>query len=354
MRRSAESWQFILPVIATISIISILLACAQDLTGPATENRNSGAQPTDLALRGARVPADAANPSSPRELHATGGHLKTVPSGARRTLGDGTPVVFAAEFNEPTSGENVFFEYLVDGTGTQVTRANLYSEGQRIYGLQLQWASNGTDLAEVTQTAYYNGQAEASRQSGMSCDWDEFGRWRCYEATHDSLAMRLHVGDAVRHVINRAAGRIVRPGSSSARFQGSTGCSIEGVRAIAEWALIAIDAKHAMQTGGTPVLTAPPSNTNLAFACLLTAGRRAVDGAVYDVRQMAQEAAWTAGYVTWRAFLTGRYIWDTQLRPALSGAAQESYQIFLRDAASCDATAARYVCSSLSAYFNMQ
>ena len=54
MRRSAESWQFILPVIATISIISILLACAQDLTGPATENRNSGAQPTDLALRGAR------------------------------------------------------------------------------------------------------------------------------------------------------------------------------------------------------------------------------------------------------------------------------------------------------------
>ena len=109
-----------------------------------------------------------------------------------------------------------------------------------------------------------------------------------------------------------------------------------------------------MQTGGTPVLTAPPSNTNLAFACLLTAGRRAVDGAVYDVRQMAQEAAWTAGHVTWRAFLTGRYIWDTQLRPALSGAAQESYQIFLRDAASCDATAARYVCSSLSAYFNMQ
>jgi len=62
MRRSAESWQFILPVIATISIISILLACAQDLTGPATENRNSGAQPTDLALRGAGVPADAANP----------------------------------------------------------------------------------------------------------------------------------------------------------------------------------------------------------------------------------------------------------------------------------------------------
>jgi hypothetical protein len=168
------------------------------------------------------------------------------------------------------------------------------------------------------------------------------------------MLMRVPVGEIVHNLSNMALSRVVGPASGFARFQGSTGCTNEGVKALADLVLIAIDAKNAWRAGTAPAIVSPPANTNAAMACLLGLGRAAWDGTVDGVATTARGQVWTAGYVTLNTFLTSKYIWDTKLRPLTVGAAAVGYQIFFKDAGSCNATVSRYVCTSLSAYIMMQ
>ena len=86
----------------------------------------------------------------------------------------------------------------------------------------------------------------------------------------------------------------------------------------------------------------------------MAAGQAAWNGTVDGVKVLAHGAAFEAGFLTMSAFATGQYIWDTKLRPAAVGGGSTAYEIFFKDASSCNATLPTYVCTSLSAWLNMQ
>ena len=331
-------------------LAAIVLACARDLAGPLPTHNKSVSDPEEVRV--AATDATASSLGKRRETNRTRQKKVSKPG---FMLGDGNPVVHVAEFNDPASGENVQFEFKIDGSGNQISRVNLYNQGQRYISLDVQWASNTTDLASVTQTAYNQGQAGPMRQSGMSCGYlNGDGQWTCTESYAGPFDMRLPIGEAVHGIINKAVRRVSTRDLLLPRLQGSTPtCDMDGVRGLLDWVMVAVDAKHAYESGGKPTLTAPSPHSDKAFACLLYFGKQAADGTVDQVKEDAKWAIFTAGVLSFKSYGTANYIWDTYLRPMGYGQ-QVGSEMWLKSIDSCNATWVNYICTSLSSWFNMQ
>ena len=355
MSRSKGKYLAFWPLTTALCALAIVAACAKDLAGPREVSTSADEVVPSIGNASENLvsPRDATSPFDPAPRPLGGNRRRMTPSAGRFSLEGDTGIgghVFAMEIEAP-SGDLVTIEYRADPSGQVVDRMNFYNEGERILSTAIQWTetSSGPQVATLQQTSYY--QLNPGGTTNISCRYDEFGEWRCQEAGRWE-PMRSRASALVYRTLESAA---LTFRNRPARMQGfSPSCTASGQNALIDWVIIGMQAKADHKAGRPPTITSVPTDIKGAFDCGIYWGHTVHSAGLQGMEWIRDRSAEMSSTIKMVQFATAMYIWDKFLRPAAAGAGVGSYNDIYYRSSGCNRSLARYVCTSLSGYMNMQ